>query len=176
MEPTTQKDMGKGLVIGAIVVIILIVIGYFAFSKKAVSPTSTPVVDSTTTEEATPTNTDEPAGTPTSSTNGSASTGIPTVTTGGASGITSTGAMLDGRVNPNGDETTYWFEYNSSTLPGTLVSTGTTAQTLSSGSSTVGVKGTLTGLHPYTKYYYRLVAKNQNGTTIGSASSFVTKR
>ena len=42
----------------------------------------------------------------------------PTVTPEAATAVTDTGATLKGSVNPNGESTTYWFEYGTSTSYG----------------------------------------------------------
>ncbi len=99
----------------------------------------------------------------------------PTVTTSQASNITNAGARLNGRINPNGADTTYWFEYSEDSLLGTLIGTGTTPQTISAGTSTVNVQASLTGLNKSTKYYYRLVGRNQYGTVYGGIDSLMTK-
>src|ERR1019366_2684926 len=61
-------------------------------------------------------------------------TGSPSsVTTGAATSVTSSTATLNGRVNPNGYTTTYYFEY------GTTTSYGTTTTSTSAGSGTSAV-------------------------------------
>ena len=96
----------------------------------------------------------------------------PTVSTGGASQITQTSATLTGKVNPNGARTTYFFQYGTSNLYGattgpTDAGAGTKAKTATAG---------LTGLAPFTKYHYRLVAENAQGRTFGGDRTFTTKR
>ncbi len=39
----------------------------------------------------------------------------------------------------------------------------------------IGVKADVTGLDRNTKYFYRLIARNQYGTVVGSVVSFRTK-
>ena len=94
----------------------------------------------------------------------------PTVTTVAASSITGTGAKLNGKVNPNGRPTTYYFEYGTSTSYG---SKGTTVS-VGNGTSTANVSGTLTGLKGGTTYHFRVVATSDAGTSRGSDLSFVT--
>ncbi len=94
----------------------------------------------------------------------------PTATTGSATGVAETEATLHGIVNPEGTETKYYFEY------GTTESYGSkTAETsVGSGTSNVAVSKTITGLTSNTKYHYRIVATNSNGTTDGADQVFTT--
>jgi len=94
----------------------------------------------------------------------------PTVTTGSATSVTSSSATLNGTVNPNGAETTYYFQY------GTTPSYGTTTTSTAAGSSTgsVSASASLTGLGSDTTYHYRLVAANSGGTTYGADNWFTT--
>ena len=96
----------------------------------------------------------------------------PTVSTGGASRITQTSATLTGKVNPNGAQTTYFFQYGTSNLYG--ATTGPTAA--GAGTSSKAATADLTGLAPIVKYHYRLVAQNDHGTTFGGDRTFTTKR
>ena len=99
----------------------------------------------------------------------------PLVSTVQASGITSSKAVLSGRINTNGSESTYWFEYSQDSLLGSLIGGGTPIQTLGAGNSSVNVTGNLSSLNNNTKYYYRLVARNSYGVTQGSILSFRTR-
>lgn len=96
----------------------------------------------------------------------------PTVTTGSATGITSTAATIAGTINPNGVSTTYHFEY------GTTTSYGTHAPSpdgsAGSGTTATLVSANLSGLTASTTYHYRLVAANSAGTTNGSDATFTT--
>ncbi len=97
----------------------------------------------------------------------------PAVTTGAASGVASTGATLNGTVNPDGSATSYWFVYgtNSSLTTGT-----STTATLSAGSGTSAEEfmSVLSALQPATTYYFEMEATNAYGTTSGSIVSFTT--
>jgi phosphodiesterase/alkaline phosphatase D-like protein len=99
-----------------------------------------------------------------------AGTPPPAVSTGGASSITTTGAQLNGSVNPNGFSTTYHFEY------GLTTSYGSSTQSGSGGSGTVivSLNATLSGLTSGSVYHYRLVAANSGGTTNTSDTAFTT--
>jgi hypothetical protein len=96
----------------------------------------------------------------------------PTVSTGGAARVTQTSATLTGKVNPNGARTTYFFQYGASTLYGST--TGPTDA--GAGTGTKAAAADLTGLAPFTKYHYRLVAQNSKGTTVGGDRTFTTKK
>ena len=95
---------------------------------------------------------------------------LPTVNTTAATTVTSTGATLNGTVNPNNSATTYAFEYGTTTSYGST----TTVQNLSAGTSAVTVSSALTGLNPGTTYHYRITATNTAGTVQGTDQSFVT--
>jgi hypothetical protein len=96
----------------------------------------------------------------------------PVATTGSAGNITATSATLHGTVNPEGEATTYHFEY------GTTVAYGSQTDTASagSGSTNVTASGTATPLTPDTTYHYRLVATNASGTTPGTDHTFKTAK
>ncbi len=98
----------------------------------------------------------------------------PTVTTEGASAIAAHTSTLEATVNPNGLDTHYYFEYG--TIPTLFeadapVLPGSDA---GAGSSPVHVKVGVTGLAPYTTYYYRVVANNATGTSYGVEKNFTT--
>jgi hypothetical protein len=106
-------------------------------------------------------------------------TPAPTVTTGAASSITSTTAVIGGEVDPEGLETHYYVQYGSD---GEYNYSAPSAPGLNAGSAegtvTLGAAGvplvTLTELAPGTTYDYRLVAVNGDGITYGSPQSFTT--
>jgi hypothetical protein len=95
----------------------------------------------------------------------------PTATTGSASASTNS-ATLYGTVNPNGFDTHFYFEYGTSNTLSTYSSTGT--QDLGSGSSTSGINANIASLSAGTQYYFRVVAYNINGTTMGLIVPFST--
>ncbi|MGN6869431.1 MAG: hypothetical protein ACTHMY_13620 [Solirubrobacteraceae bacterium] len=96
----------------------------------------------------------------------------PMVATGNATSITPTSATLTGTVNPEGQSTTYYFEY------GTTTSYGSQTPAASAGAGTADVKVTPSAgpLTPNTTYHYRLVATNASGTVLGSDVSFKTPK
>jgi hypothetical protein len=96
---------------------------------------------------------------------------LPDVTTGGVVKVTPQSATLLGKIRPNGAQTTYSFQYGTTTLysavtPATAAGAGTTAK---------DVFADLTGLAPATTYHYRLVARNRNGTVRGADRVFRTR-
>jgi len=96
--------------------------------------------------------------------------GVPTVVTGVPSSATQETAVLTGTVNPNGLDTTAWFQYGlSASYTGT-----TAAQDAGSGDLAVSTSGSLSGLSGNTTYHYRIVAVNSSGTSIGNDATFLT--
>ncbi len=94
----------------------------------------------------------------------------PAVTTGSASSIKTTAAILHGTVNPNGASTTYQFEWGLTDAYGL---TGA-AKSAGSGTAAVAVQVTAASLVPGTTYHYRLTAHSRFGTTLGSDHHFKT--
>ena len=94
----------------------------------------------------------------------------PSVVGSPATFVGSTGATLNGSVNPNGSSTSVYFEYGTSGSYGTVTST----QSAGSGTSATPVNTTISGLAPRTTYHYRLDAVNGNGTTYGPDQTFTT--
>ncbi len=94
----------------------------------------------------------------------------PTTVTGAASSIAPTSARLNGRVTPNGQATTWYFEYGT----GTSYGTRTPTRSVGSGTSAVNVAAAITGLRRTTTYHYRLVASNASGTIVGADRTFST--
>ena len=94
----------------------------------------------------------------------------PSVVTGAAGAVTTSGATLNGTVDPNGQATTYRFEYGTTTAYGSLTAT----QSAGGGNSPQSVSAPAAGLIPGTTYHYRLSATNVEGTTNGADQSFKT--
>ncbi|MGA9860269.1 MAG: hypothetical protein WBQ18_20550 [Solirubrobacteraceae bacterium] len=72
-------------------------------------------------------------------------------------------AALAGGVYPNGLDTTYYWQYGTTTAYGQQ----TTAADLGAGTAPANAPATLSGLTPGVTYHYRLVAHNSLGTTYG---------
>ena len=96
----------------------------------------------------------------------------PVVVTNAASGVTSSGATLNGSVNPENQSTTYHFEYGTSTSYGTTIPVPD--RSAGSGGTAVNENAAVTGLAASTTYHYRLDATNATGTTQGSDQQFTT--
>jgi streptogramin lyase len=92
----------------------------------------------------------------------------PTATTGPATDIATTGATLNGTVNPNAYETSYQFEYGTTTAYGS----STSPASAGGGGAPVGVTAGIEGLQPGTTYHYRLVATSSRGTSLGGDRTF----
>jgi hypothetical protein len=73
-------------------------------------------------------------------------------------------------VRPNGQETTYRFEYGLTTAYGSR----TDALGADDGVAQRAVAQTITGLKPSTRYHYRIVAVNGSDTTRGDDRTFTT--
>lgn len=96
----------------------------------------------------------------------------PTATSEAASAISSTGATLNGSVNPNGFATQYQFEYGTSTSYGSVVPAA--AEDVGAGTSAVAVKQTIGGLEAGPLYHFRVVATNGEKKTFGADRTFET--
>jgi hypothetical protein len=87
-----------------------------------------------------------------------------------ATAVTASSARVSAIIEPNGDSTSYSFDYGTSTSYGN-----------DNGSWDIGptrgpqtVSGTLTGLTPGTTYHFRAEAFNSLGTTYGADQTFTT--
>lgn len=96
----------------------------------------------------------------------------PSVSTGGAHAVTYNSAVLDGSVNPNGNDTSYYFQYGLTRAYGGQ----TTISDAGPGSHRVNVAIAVSGLQPLTRYHYRLVAVNGAGATIGGDQTLLTTK
>lgn len=96
----------------------------------------------------------------------------PSASTGGASQIEFSSAVLHGTLDPKGSETFYYFQYGLTkayTAQTSIVDSG-------AGTAPVHVSIAISGLVPLTTYHYRLVAVNGIGRGVGADKSFATKR
>ena len=96
----------------------------------------------------------------------------PTVTTGAAANVTFQSARVNGSVDPNNEAATYYFQY------GTTIALGSQTATTAAGGGNRAVRRSVDigALAPVTRYYYRIVATNNSGTTLGKRRSFTTRR
>jgi hypothetical protein len=96
--------------------------------------------------------------------------GAPTVATGAASRVTNTTATVAGSVNPQGQATSYSFQYGLTTNYGQ----NTANQSAGSGTSNSAVNANLTGLSTGSTYHYRVIATNASGTQVGADERLTT--
>ena len=84
-----------------------------------------------------------------------------------ATTITGWAATLNGKITTNGQAVTWYFQYGTSTNYGKQTSSGS----ISAGNGQVPVSFKITGLHPHTRYHYRVVGVGANGVTSYSADA-----
>ncbi len=89
-----------------------------------------------------------------------------------ASAVAEGAATLQASIDPQGEETTYHFEYGTSTSYGTSVPIPDASAGL--GNAAVAVSQTISGLEPDTIYHYRVVATDGAGSSYGRDSAFST--
>ena len=96
------------------------------------------------------------------------------VSTGAATEIAASGATLNGTVDPEGLETTYYFQYGMNAAYGSTSAAppGTTVGTTAAGARPVA--DSIGGLSPGITYHYRIVAVNSKGTSFGVDRTFTT--
>jgi hypothetical protein len=95
----------------------------------------------------------------------------PVATTNAASGLTTSGATLNGTVNANNGSTAVTFQYGLTKAYGSTV---TADQSPVTGDSDTPVSKGITGLSADTTYHYRVVAASSAGTTNGGDQAFKT--
>ena len=100
----------------------------------------------------------------------SAAASPPSATSGSPSSVGESSATVNGTVNPNGQSTTYYFRYGTTTSYGLQ----TTPAGAGSGTGMVAVHAALDGLSPNTTYHYQLVATSSAGTTNGADETLTT--
>jgi hypothetical protein len=81
--------------------------------------------------------------------------------------------LLGGRIDPESEPTTYWFEYGPDDSYGTSVPAGQNGDAGSAGTESV-FSQEVGGLAPETVYHYRVVAENDTGKTEGQDQIFTT--
>ena len=94
-------------------------------------------------------------------------TARPTVLTQPAT-VSNTVAQFSGTINPNGSDTTYYFQYGLEAGYGSF----STTNTIAAGASPVAVAGSVSGLTPGLFYHGRLVASNDAGIVRGNDVRF----
>ena len=87
-----------------------------------------------------------------------------------ASALSTRTASLEASVGPNSQETTYSFEYGTSSAYGSR----TASSSAGNGASSTTVAAFVAGLTPATLYHFRVVATNPTGTSYGPDETFTT--
>ncbi len=106
----------------------------------------------------------------------SSSTGInsPTVTASPATNITNVTVTLNGKIDPNGADSQYWFEYSTDSLFGSILIKRTDKISILGNSGMANVSANVTSLKNNTVYYFRLVGQNSVGTSKSERMTFQT--
>ena len=94
----------------------------------------------------------------------------PVATSGSASSITASSATLNGTVDPNSRDTSFYFEYGTSTSYGTK----TAVKGAGASSSPQSESASISGLQTGRTYHFRIVATSDAGTSTGNDASFTT--
>jgi hypothetical protein len=96
---------------------------------------------------------------------------VPSIDGASVKDLSASSGDLTAQINPNGGDTTYRFEYGTSTAYGTSVPVPDGDIAAGHGDQTVTVH--LAGLQANTVYHYRVVAQNAVGVTTGVDHTFV---
>ncbi len=96
----------------------------------------------------------------------------PMVNTGNARDVSYGSATLAGSLNPEGSNTSYYFQYG----PTRAYGSQTGIADAGSGTQWTKVSLPIAGLQPITVYHYRLIAVNAVGTRIGSDRTLMTTK
>lgn len=91
----------------------------------------------------------------------------------GASQVTQTSASFVGEIEPNGQSTSYHFEWGPTTAYGTRVPADFEA-VAGGGSAPIPVSIEVSGLQPGTTYHFRIVAKSAAGTAVSEDRAVTT--
>lgn len=93
--------------------------------------------------------------------------------TGSASNVSSTGATLNGTVDPMGTTTTFHFEYGTTTAYGARIPS--LDQVVGSDGTAHGLSQAVSGLRPSTTYHFRIIATDGHGLVArGADMTFTT--
>jgi hypothetical protein len=98
----------------------------------------------------------------------------PGVQDAGITDRTASSVVLNGRVNPFGQETRYHFEYGESSEYGSVVPAGD-EDVAGDGYAYRSAANAIAGLKPNTTYHYRLVAHNPSGSSATADATFTTR-
>jgi hypothetical protein len=98
--------------------------------------------------------------------------GRASVSTGPARAVSYASAVLTGTIDPNGSDTSYYFQYG----PTRAYGLQSAIADAGSGIRGVDVSVPISGLQPITQYHYRLVAVNAAGAQVGADHTFLTTK
>lgn len=96
----------------------------------------------------------------------------PAVTAGVPSAIGEKSVVLNGTVNPEGNDSTWYFQYGTTAGYGSQ----STGGTVSGSSAATPVSDQLSNLQPDTTYHYQLLATNAAGTNTTTDGTFTTAK
>jgi hypothetical protein len=96
----------------------------------------------------------------------------PSASTGGSSAVSYSAATLHGYVNPRGQVSNYVFQYGATRAYGSQ----TPLAPAGSGTSSIRVTQTVSGLQPLKTYHYRILATGPGGATAGGDRTFTTPK
>ena len=94
----------------------------------------------------------------------------PTVQTLAPTNISTNSAKFNGKINPNGSSTTYYFKYGTSSW----MNEQSSSKTLSASSGETNVSISVSGLSSGSLYYVQLYAQNSGGLSKGDVYTFET--
>jgi len=97
---------------------------------------------------------------------------LPTVNTEAAEAVNANEAIVNGTVDPNGEGTTYQFEYGTTTGYGSIAPQA--PEEAETGSSPEPAEEALAFLQPTTTYHYRIVATSAAGRVVGPDRTLTT--
>jgi hypothetical protein len=96
----------------------------------------------------------------------------PAVSTGSAHAVGFATATLTGSVDPEGSDTSYFFQYGATRAYGSQ----TALASAGAGFQTVHVSAAISGLTPLHSYHFRLIAVNATGASTGGDVAFTTTK
>ncbi|MGB7587800.1 MAG: hypothetical protein WBM00_03745, partial [Solirubrobacterales bacterium] len=97
---------------------------------------------------------------------------LPAATTESATAVDANEAILNGTIDPNGFDTTYQFEYGTTTSYGSIAPAS--AEPVGSGTDISEAEEAVAFLDPATTYHYRVVATSEAGTVRGEDRTLTT--
>ncbi|HWP32536.1 MAG TPA: fibronectin type III domain-containing protein, partial [Solirubrobacterales bacterium] len=91
-----------------------------------------------------------------------------------ATGVLPTETTLHGHLDPDGFDTTFYFEYGKTKLYGHTIAAPPGDDVGTSAPGNLQLAKTLEGLEPGTTYHFRIVGENETGATAGKDMTFKT--